>query len=161
MNYNIDYTDQAFSSICFGDRRITSAYTPYGIQCIDSNFCARIINMNNKVHKVYQINRRPRLFKGKDGNMYESMNYDTFYDEVDLFNEQKGTFGVKVEWISKDNFIDSREFKHGDEIPKFNKKTMKEDKKTILKDIKNCVHLHKDIKDNLINNLNIISKCQY
>ena len=44
----IDYTDQGIYVSEFGDRRVTTAYTTYGIRCIDSNYCERIKNIHNE-----------------------------------------------------------------------------------------------------------------
>lgn len=145
----IDYTDQSIYSNTYGDRRFTSAFTPYGIKCMDSHYCNRIMNLKNPVDKIYNINRVKDTFIGLDGKEYESrIHYKTVYDEVEVGQPSCG-YGIRV--VRKDG---SRyDYTYYEAMPKFSPNTRMEDPKELRKSIMDNVHLHKDIKENLLSNL--------
>lgn len=142
------YVDQAGTSSAYGGRRISSFYTPYGIKCIDTNFAARIQNIDQNIKGLYQINRVKKKFIGRDGKEHESMNYETVYDQIPLNKIQQGTLGIRVVWENGA----MRDFTNGDNFPtQFIKG--KEDPIALKEDIKKNPHLHKVIKKNLLGNL--------
>lgn len=142
------YVDQAMVSNSTGGRRFTSAYTSYGIKSIDGNFVARIQNIKSNIKGIYQINRVPEKFIGRDGKEHVGLNYVTVYDEISLDKIQQGTLGIRLVW--ENGAI--RDFTNGNNFP-----TVfidgKEDPSILKKDIKENPHLHKYIKDNLLFNL--------
>lgn len=140
----IDYTDQAIGRARYGYRTITSAYTEYGIHCMDGEYCKRIINiqMNLTVVAQYAINRRPMYV---DGN-YRS-DYKTFYDECPLGEPCQGQGGMKIV------LSNGREQEYSYTKPVFDKNG-REDILILRKEISKNAHLHKDIKNNLLSNLN-------
>ncbi len=143
----IDYRDQGGSVTNFGGRTISSFYTPHGIKEIESNYITRIQNMHDEVKEYYHITRVKGTFIGRDGKEYESLSYVDKLVPAEL-NSGHG-FGVKVVWVNGK----SMEFKNGDNWPQFNLKTRKEDVKKLRKEIKEDIHLHQDIIDNLLQNL--------
>lgn len=149
----IDYTDQAGKSCLFGDRRISSFYTPYGISQIDSEYCNRIRNINNPVDEIFAIDRRREYVDGKYGRYLG--NYDTYYDPIEVGDRGVGN-GILVKYSGWDV-----KYKYDFIHPIFLKTTKKEDPKALKKEILNNPHLHKDIKDNLLLNLKNYLKNKY
>lgn len=148
----IDYRDQSMSQSRFYDRVITSAYTPYGVRCMDSDFIARIMNINNPVKGIYNIDRRRPILVNKWGKEYEGR-MDTFYDEIDIRAQQRGYgFGLRVIWEQPMGHLYTKDFFYR-VVPRFSVRTRKESKFRIACDIRNNPHLHQDIKDNLLYNL--------
>ncbi len=155
----IDYTDQSMRATRFYDRVITSAYTPYGIKCMDSDFIARIMNINNPVENIFEIARRhPIKINVHNGKEYESMYYETYYDKLELKNQQRAyCHGLRVVWRQSRGNVYTRDFFY-EVIPRFSVRTRKESKFRIACDIRNNHHLHQDIKDNLLYNLDNYAK---
>lgn len=141
----IDYTDQGGSCIEFYDRRMQSFYTPYGIQQIESNFIARIKNIHNQIKNIYNIDRVKATY----------MEYKTVYNEISLkdYVKKKSSREIRVIWIDMDGRKETHDFVNGDERPIVDLKTKKEDPDSLIKQIKNNPHFHKDIKNNLLGNL--------
>ena len=136
------YVDQAMSSgIVF------SSYTPYGIRCIDSQYGHLIRNVNNKVKQLFAINRREEdCISVRTGEKYKGR-IKTFYDPIEL--NHKGGYEVRVVWENGDQC----DFFYGDK-PVFDIDTKKSNPDQLHKSIKNNVHLHVMIKENLLHNLN-------
>jgi hypothetical protein len=151
----IDYTDQAGSLTLIEDRQITSAYTPYGIKQIESNFITRIRNINSKIKEIYSIDRVRDTFIGRDGKVHDSLRYVDEFNVVDYNDwlKKRRITNVRVVWDDGNGCEDYYDFKNGDERPFPDKKTMFENPKTLIKDIKKNPHLHSDIKKNLLLNL--------
>lgn len=150
------YLDQSMKSARYGDRIIGSAYTPYGIKCIDSQYSSLILNLNLEVKQIYNIDRRP--IKGchiKTKKEYESF-YDTFYDPIDIDGKGYTGYGLKIEWVNGR----TKEFFYGNR-PKFDINTRKTDPIQLRQEIIDNPHLHVKIKENLLSNLETFSKNEY
>jgi hypothetical protein len=146
----IDYTDQAIRSTKFYDRRITSAYTPYGISCIDLQYCHRIQNIHNKIILIESIMcERHNKYKNKNENDLPTIIPIKKY----VLGDWAGCSGwgndLRITWETGFKY----DFHYWDETLKIDPKTHKECPKALLKDIRTNPHLHDDIKDNLIGNL--------
>ena len=141
------YIDQSMSSTNIGFRNISSAYTPWGIGAIDSQYSALIRNVNFKVKQLYAINRRVSTYcdikTRKVHEMY--LAYHTYYDPIELNDKY---CEVRVEWENGE----IRDFLYGDR-PVFDVKTRKSNPEQLRKSIKENLHLHVMIKENLILNL--------
>ena len=148
MNKEIDYSDQAVYINEFGDRRITSFWTSYGIKCIDSQFCRRIQNINVEVDKISNIDRVKETYIGRDGKEHEYyLKYKTVYVEKKIGEPEVG-YGERVLWKNGTQY----DFVY-DDMCKFDPLTRKENPNELRKEILDNPHLHKDIKENLIYNL--------
>lgn len=154
------YIDQAMrNSNLGGGRRFFCAYTPHGVACIDTNFCIRIQNVKNKIKSISRIDRIKDKFIGTDGKEYEScMKYvdDLVLVDFEEWNKRRWGYEVEVIWETETGGENKHRFVHGDERPTYDIKTQKEDANTLIKDIKKNPHLHKEIKKNLLENLNNI-----
>lgn len=143
--HKIDYTDQASNRTRFFDREIFSSYTPYGIKCLDSAFCDRIMYRTYKLKGVYDIQRE----------VIGCYRYEETYKEISLveLNTRKGfCYGLRVVWETPYGTEITRDYFYS-VFPKFNELTRQESKRQIKRDIINNPHLHQDIKNNLIYNL--------
>lgn len=141
------YVDQAFFALRTPGLQYSSGYTPYGIKCIDSNYCELIKNLHSKIKNIYEINRRKEIkISPRDGKPYES-GYETFYDPCEI-TEGNGTLGIRVEWENGS----VHDFKHGDK-PVFDKEARNITPEQLRKSIKENINLHVQIKENLLSNL--------
>jgi hypothetical protein len=145
----IDYTDQGWRSTSYSDRRITSAYTPYGIKCMDSDYCSLIMNIHNPIKGLYLIHRRRKTYIDYKGVEQEGMTYETVYPELPL--DHKYTNETRVIW--KTPYGEEKHDFFYEVHPKINPKTRKISLRRLKADIKANPHLHQDIKDNLLLNL--------
>jgi hypothetical protein len=143
------YVDQAFRTVGFGDRVITSSYTPHGIRCIDSQYCKLILNLHRNIKNVFHINRRKAIFSSVNTRkVEESYDYYTFYDKIEM-SQCNGYLEIRIEWDNGE----IGDFFYGT-TPTFDLKTKNINPKQLKKEIKNNPHLHKMIKDNLLSNIN-------
>jgi len=140
------YIDQAMRH----GGHVFSAYTPYGIRSIDSNYAQRIRNINNEVEKVFRIRREHSTFYSWKGELLESMNYETVYREMNPNDSDNKYLDLRVIWKGGCK----RDFLNGDNAPTFiNRSSKKENPQTLFYEIMQNPHLHDKIKDNLISNL--------
>jgi len=124
---------------------ISSAYTPYGIKCIDSQYSILIRNIDSKVKQLYAINRREHQeISPRTGKLYNA-GYKTFYDPIPLDDNY---CEVRVEWENGT----THDFFYGDK-PVFDINTRKSNPEQLKKEIKVNPHLHLMIKENLLLNL--------
>jgi hypothetical protein len=133
------YTDQSIYCADIGDRRITSAYTPWGIKCIDSQYSILIQKMDIPVKEVYAMDR-------VSTGWY--LQFKEEYTPIPLDSEIGGPICVRVEWIDgtiKDFFYHDR--------PIFDIKTRKVNVEWLKSNIKKNPHLHVMIKENLLDNI--------
>lgn len=168
------YYDCSPQSSNFADRNISSYWTPYGIRCIDSEFCRRIQNIYKPVIKLIKVDRKAHYF---DGN-YRSDWWDDYtdlpldkdfysYDRVCFVHDEGGLF-KELEDVRTDkgkaNGIKYQQFElllptYTYTHPTYSAKHKGEDPKALAKEIRNHSSLHKDIKNNLLGNLkNYINK---
>jgi len=152
IDFDKIYIDQSIFITDVADRRISSAYTAYGIQCIDSQYIHLIRNMQYKVKQLYKIDRRVSTYcdikTRKVHEMY--LSYHTYYDPIEL-DYRWGD--VRVEW-ENGNIVD---FHYGDQ-PVFDIKTRRSNPDQLRKEIIDNPHLHIMIKENLLSNLNSIEQ---
>lgn len=143
------YLDQAMKRSRYGDRMVSSAFTPHGIRQIDSEYGIRIRNINNKVKSIYNCRREngKRYHKGVITEAY--LEYWDVQDETWLnhYNSDR----IRVVWENGDDCIltYTEPYKL-----KFNIKTRTESVRSLRSAITNNPHLHDVIKDNLLLNLN-------
>lgn len=152
----IDYRDQSPHCSRFADRRIDSIYTEHGIKCIDTQFGIRIRNIHNKIIRITQISIE-RMLAGEVGWHEETKKWRAsgMKAEVtidDFINNKWGGWGneLRITWDNGDTY----EFFYWDNVLVIDPNTGKEDPKILRKHIRKNKHLHKDIKNNLILNLN-------
>lgn len=146
---SVYYVDQSIHNSTIGYRTITSAYTPYGIRSIDSEYCNLIRNLNVPVKQVYGINRRKYedFCDIKTREVHMSFNYGTFYDPIELNSRRHE---IRIEWINGEY----RDFLYN-EVPLFDLKSRMVNFNSLINSIKDNQHLHVKIKENLLSNLNV------
>lgn len=162
------YVDQAGTVLVVGDRMITSSYTSYGIQCIDSEYGRRIRNLNRPVLRVIKITR------AKHNN--STFDYWDDYEEIpldkDFYCFDRAAFIYEGEELNP--FIDlpitkdvQRLIDRGLEYqkqefegiifsytnPTYLASHRGEDPLALEHEIINNEHLHLSIKENLLSNL--------
>lgn len=136
------YVDQAVNNGV-----IYSFYTFHGIHCIDSEYSNLIRNINEKVKRIYLINRKKSQCSDiKTRELFEFHNYYTWYDSVELSNHRLNE--IRIEW--ENGFICDFTYII---IPKFDLITRKTNPELLRKEIKENPHLHNKIKENLLENL--------
>jgi hypothetical protein len=150
---NIDdlYVDQAPHRSRYLYRAFFSTYLPYGLKSIESSFISRILNINEPIKQVYDIVRRPQIwYNSRTGLPFESMNYETHYDEIDPYDLKIG-YGKRVVWENGSE----RDIHHGgnDVLPKVDFKTKMDNPQLLWYEIYYNPHLHDKIKENLLYNL--------
>lgn len=151
IDFDKIYIDQSIFITDVADRRISSAYTAYGIQCIDSQYGHLIRNMQSKVKQLYKIDRRkPKYCDIKTRKEYEMYSYHTYYDPIEL-DYRCGD--VRVEW-ENGHVVD---FHYGDQ-PVFDIRTRKTNPDQLRKEILDNPHLHIMIKENLLSNINSVEQ---
>lgn len=150
MMKEIDYSDQARSSVTFYDRRIDSSYTEHGIHCIDAQYCHRIRNIHNRIAKIINIPIERMLTKG-DTYLKEAQNLKAEISIDDFINKRWGGWGNELRITWEDGT--THEFFYWDKVIIIDPETGREDPKSLEKDIKTNPHLHQDIKNNLLENL--------
>ena len=133
INFDEIYVDQSPYKSQYGNRSISSVFTQYGIQCIDSEYGYRIKNLNRKVELKY----RDRV----------SMKY---LDYKTVLVDQNRGFGYHLKYDTTEDDI-SKEFFYT-EPPILNAEG-KEDPEILRKQILENIHLHDLIISNLISNL--------
>lgn len=146
INNNVEsyYVDQSMRN----GAGVFSAYLPYGIRCIDSDYCNLIRNINEEIKQIHSIVRRKLQCSDiKTRELFEFFNYYTWYEPIELNGRSNG-HGIVVEWENGNK----HEFIYGG-IPKFDLKTRKSDPEQLRKEIKENPHLHNKIKENLLGNL--------
>jgi len=142
------YVDQASTSYNIYDRNISSNYTSYGIQILDSQYSKLIRNIDEKIVELYHRARRKAQHSNiKTKKVEESYHYYTYYNPIkpEDFN---GWIDIKVVWENGNSY----EFLYTP-LPKINPKTWKFDRRDLKKHITNNPHLHPKIKENLLANL--------
>lgn len=162
------YYDCSHINVNYGDRNFSSAYTPYGIRCIDSEYHRRIINIYKPVIKLIKVERNPHYFRDN----YRSDWWDDYidlpldedfysYDRVAFVHDEGGLF-QELEDVrtdkAKENGIKYQQFEFLLPIytythPTYSAKHKGEDPKALAKEIRTNPHLHKKIKANLLANL--------
>lgn len=145
------YIDQAMR----GGSLVFSAYTPYGIRQIDSQYCTLIRNINCKVAQLYAIKRRryEYLCNIKTREVSMSPTLGTFYDPINFDGEY---YEVRVLWENGHQ----HDFYYGNKVV-FDPITRKTNPEQLKVCIKNNPHLHVKIKENLLENLENYLKLDY
>lgn len=169
------YVDQGGRSVIFGDRRVDSCFTPYGIQCMDSEFSKRIQNLGKPVKRIVIIERTAH-YQNNDKTSGLPSYWDEFID-VPLDRDQSTDYFEKIAWIHEDcdPFINIPEDKEKIRLlklgfdyqrrkmingsvysythPRYLVEHQGEDPDDLRKEIKENPHLHDTIKLNLLDNL--------
>jgi len=144
---NVDsyYVDQTMysTSISF------SAYTPYGIKCIDSQYIFLIMNMH-QCGTLYTIERnREKYIDWRGIECVSPGKYiETYKPVTPEYKSRYAGFGFRVVY---DNGI-YKDFFYG-KGPMFDPETRKINIQQLIYDIKDDVHLHVKIKENLLENI--------
>lgn len=142
------YVDQSIycTKVDYG-KDLVSAFTPYGIKCLDSEYSKLIRNINEKVKRIYLINRKKSQCSDiKTRELFIFYNYYTWYDLVELSNDRLNK--IRIEW--ENGFI--YDFMYVT-IPNFDLVTRKTNPELLRKEVKENPHLHNKIKENLLLNL--------
>ncbi len=160
---------------------ISSSFTPHGIHCIDTEYCRRIQNICKPVLKLIKIERKPHY---RDGE-YESDFWDEYtelsldedyhnYDRIVFIHNQNNPY-IKmptpeyvVEFFKK--YPNSKsifnyqtqsiiETEYCYTYPTYLASHKGENPENLKKEIEENTHLHKLIKENLLDNLHNYIKC--
>ena len=129
---------------------VCSAYTSWGIKVIETDYITFIQNINIKVKQLYNIDRRTGeiCISPRTGKEYVSSDWKTYFEPIKIEESGKHSYGLRIEWENGE----TRDI-HGDTYPKFDSKTKMIDGEALKTQITNNVHLHVDIKMNLLGNL--------
>jgi hypothetical protein len=140
------YIDQSPTSGVY----VGSAYTPWGVRKIDSQFCMLIQNIHNKIKRVYHINRRKAESTNiKTRKVEEGYDYFTYYEPIEQSELNRWPYcEMRIEW----EYGKYHDFYYA-KAPVFDLKTGNIDPEQLRKQIKECPHLHVMIKENLLLNL--------
>ena len=142
---------------------VSSAWTSYGIRCIDGEFARRIQNINRPVLRLILVERKPHRNDYWDEYTELPLDKDFYnYDRVAFIHDKELLVyrELKDERTerAKANGIEYQQFEMISTIysytnPTYSAKHNGEDPKALEKEIKNHPSLHKDIKKNLLGNL--------
>lgn len=154
MEHEEIYVDQSSNYSEFYDRAVFSSYTPYGIKCIDSEFCSRIQNIDSRIVKIVYIAVERMLSKDSWLSKADIEKYKDLKSELtieDLIENKWGGWGneLRITWENGN----TREFFYWDAPMVIDIETGKENPVILREHILKNPHLHQEIKDNLISNL--------
>jgi hypothetical protein len=153
------YIDQNIN----GYRLTTSAYTPHGIKCMDSEYCHRILNIGRPVKAVLSIERNKHGYDYY--NDYEpldlSKDITSYYEKLKFVYDDEPLVIPQVSNSNPESLKERRNFDNsfGEDRtysythPKYFVEYQGENPKLLEKEIKDNPHLHRMIKDNLLSNL--------
>ena len=74
VNMDKMYVDQSMKNSQYGDRNLFSAYTPYGIKQIDSEFAKRIMEGDEPKELREDIKENPHLHRRIKRNLIFNLN---------------------------------------------------------------------------------------
>ena len=173
------YYDQSRHDSTYGDRRITSAWTPYGLRTIDGEFGRRIRNIMDPVTRLIKVKRTPHYTSAMNGYSvpYHSDYWDEYtelpldqdfhsFDRCVFIHDDNDPY-YKIRWDAKTQAEHARKIVLGRPVqthqvcatiytythPTYSAKHRGEDPKALRKEIKECINLHYLIRENLLSNL--------
>lgn len=162
------YYDQATDKSTFLGRSVTSFWTPWGIKCMDSEYCYRIRNLGKKVTKLITINREKHndffldvwevyreLPLNKDHKLYDRFAWITNDENPYVVIERTAEYIERKNKIGKAYQLkELRGYVFSYTNPTYVAELGGEDPKALRAEIEGNPHLHKKIKENLLSNLN-------